>query len=77
MTTKKEGRVPHGPNVKGMPIFKHNRNDSWRCRVCGYHPNVDKLSGSCIGCGRDFWGNPGKVPEIAEDIHHARESGAR
>lgn len=71
----RSGQAPKGPNRSGMPRFTHSASDTWRCRVCGYYPNLDKMSGQCIGCGRDFWGNPGTVPDIAANIHHARESG--
>lgn len=76
MSRAKAGRAPRGPNAPGLPTITRNTSEPWRCRVCSYFPNLDRVSRQCIGCGRDFWGNPGTVPEVAANIHHARESGA-
>jgi hypothetical protein len=63
----KDGEAPFGPNREGMSRFRHNENDVWRCRVCGYWPNVDKRSKFCISCGRDYWGNEGTIPTDVGD----------
>jgi rubrerythrin len=60
---------------EGFDPVRHSTADVWKCRVCGYTPNIDKVSPQCIGCGRDFWGVPGTRPEEADLIQHSRESG--
>ena len=65
-----EVRLPDGP-------IRHASSDVWVCRVCSYNRNVDRRSSFCVQCGRDFWGNPGTVPDRQElavkDIEkHAR-----
>ena len=59
MTTSK---APSPPNHEALPTLRRDPNAAWRCRVCGYSPNIDKRSKFCISCGRDYWGNPGKIP---------------
>lgn len=59
----KKGRAPLGPNHPALPPIRHKRSEVWECRVCGYKPNIDKQSKFCLNCGRDFWGNPGSIPE--------------
>lgn len=62
MAPNNEGIAPKGPNVPGvLPRIKKPRGP-WECRVCGYKPNLDRISPNCINCGRDFWGNPGTIP---------------
>lgn len=36
-------------------------NETWQCRVCHYTPNVGGKS-LCTSCGRDWYGNPGRIP---------------
>ena len=65
--SKTKGEAPEGPNVEGLSKFRHRATDVWRCRVCGYWPNVDKRSEFCVSCGRDYWGNPGTIPDDVGD----------
>lgn len=62
-------------NFSGLPHISHREGETWTCRVCKYRPNLDTVSPQCVGCGRDFWGNPGERPANADLIQHARESG--
>ncbi len=68
-------QIGNTANFSGLPVIRHSPSDTWRCRVCGYGPNVDRISPLCVGCGRDFWGNPGERPDFADKVQHARESG--
>ncbi len=56
------------PNEANLPDGKiiHQRTDVWQCRVCHYNYNTDARSLYCIQCGRDFWGNPGVIPDRQE-----------
>lgn len=35
---------------------------AWYCRVCHFGP-IDKSSKFCVSCGRDWYGNPGVIPD--------------
>ena len=56
------------PNQVALPDGKipHSKRDPWVCRVCSYKYNVDARSPYCVQCGRDFWGNPGTIPDRQE-----------
>lgn len=58
-----DGRAPEGPNRPDvLPNFRKPKPDEmWICRVCGKR-NVDKVSKTCVQCGRDYWGNPVGTP---------------
>lgn len=34
---------------------------TWKCRTCGYGP-LDNETKYCVSCGRDWYGNPGRIP---------------
>jgi len=35
---------------------------AWTCRVCKFGP-IDKKHKNCVSCGRDWFGNPGVIPD--------------
>lgn len=55
------------PNHPLLPRIRHRPTDVWKCRVCGYGPNVDLRSEFCVSCGRDYYGNPGTIPDDVGD----------
>jgi len=59
---RSQGLAPNGPNHPALPPIRKARG-AWECRVCHYKPNLDKVSKYCINCGRDYWGNPGIIPQ--------------
>lgn len=63
--THRRKAVP--PNHPALSKLRHGEMDVWRCRVCGYSPNIDKRSEFCVSCGRDYWGNPGTIPDDVGD----------
>jgi hypothetical protein len=61
--TTSSGEAPKGPNAPGLTRIRKPKGP-WRCRVCSYWPNLDSRSPHCLQCGRDFWGNPGTIPDL-------------
>lgn len=51
----------HTGNAPGITPITGPKT-TWKCRVCkfGY---IDRATKVCVSCGRDWYGNPGTIPD--------------
>lgn len=52
----------YGEHKELIPRLHRKPRGPWTCRTCKFGP-IDKDSRYCVSCGRDWWGNPGVIPD--------------